>query len=463
MDDLFDQGFRFNRQVVLPEVELERLQPPGQKLRGLRQADPQAPSEPVHTHGFRKIDEPCSLAVDEDVERVQIAMDEPGVGERIDARQYGPEERFGRLEADVVEAGCRGLVPNVSHRQEILHPPRRRRHGSSALPGLAHHLELVGGKPGHRVDLDRSTAAVRGPVESIRLHRERRAVVPAQVDVRFLACADQAPDLGREARVEDGLRGPAVSGLTQVDRPMIDAPLDARVQGRVIRHLGIVGLFGLDRTAGHMCRDEITRSPARIGKLVGTSSPGTSWSYGPLGAIDPGGMNLWGRISRTVTLKPHRAIGWDGASAVVEITLVGEGQAQVGHEFVYRGPQPECRPCKVRAACLNQALGQRYRIKRVRDVTHPCLLNEERARVVEVELAPPEASLPSRAAIEGPSYRTRRSYARTRPARTSGSAIRSGSSRACGSVCKASARSSIARSVIRLSPRRSPTAIEGFE
>src|SRR5207249_2119534 len=85
----------------------------------------------------------------------------------------------------------------------------------------------------------------------------------------------------------------------------------------------------------------------------------------------------------------------------VEITLVGERQAQVGHEFVYRGPQPECRPCKVRAACLNQALGQRYRIKRVRDVTHPCLLNEERARVVEVELAPPEASLPSRAAIEG--------------------------------------------------------------
>ena len=112
-------------------------------------------------------------------------------------------------------------------------------------------------------------------------------------------------------------------------------------------------------------------------------------------------MNLSPRISRTVTLKPRRAIGWDGASAVVEITLVGERQAQVGHEFVYRGPQPECRPCKVRAACLNQVLGHRYRIKKVRDVTHPCLLNEERARVVEVELAPPEASLPSRAAIEG--------------------------------------------------------------
>jgi uncharacterized protein (UPF0179 family) len=86
---------------------------------------------------------------------------------------------------------------------------------------------------------------------------------------------------------------------------------------------------------------------------------------------------------------------------VVEITLVGERQAQKGHEFVYRGPQPECRPCKVRAACLNQEMGHRYRITRVRDVSHPCLLNEERARVVEVEPAPPECSLPTRAAIEG--------------------------------------------------------------
>src|SRR5207247_1337299 len=82
-----------------------------------------APSEPVHTHGFRKIDEPGSLAVDEDVERAQVSMDDPGVGERIDARQYGPEERFGRLEADVVATGCRRLVPNVSHRTAILLPP----------------------------------------------------------------------------------------------------------------------------------------------------------------------------------------------------------------------------------------------------------------------------------------------------------------------------------------------------
>lgn len=86
---------------------------------------------------------------------------------------------------------------------------------------------------------------------------------------------------------------------------------------------------------------------------------------------------------------------------MAQITLVGERQAIVGHEFVYRGPQPECRECKVKAACLNQDLGRRYRITRVRDVRHPCLLNEEHARVVEVEPAPPDISLPVRLAVEG--------------------------------------------------------------
>lgn len=86
---------------------------------------------------------------------------------------------------------------------------------------------------------------------------------------------------------------------------------------------------------------------------------------------------------------------------VAQITLVGERQAVAGHEFVYRGPQPECRECRVKAACLNQDLGRRYRVVHVRDVAHPCLLNEERVRVVEVEAAPPSCSLPTRGAVEG--------------------------------------------------------------
>lgn len=86
---------------------------------------------------------------------------------------------------------------------------------------------------------------------------------------------------------------------------------------------------------------------------------------------------------------------------MAQVTLVGEPQAATGHEFVYRGPQPECRPCKVKAVCLNQALGRRYRILTVREVSHACLLNEDKARVVEVETAPPDCSLPVRAAVEG--------------------------------------------------------------
>lgn len=86
---------------------------------------------------------------------------------------------------------------------------------------------------------------------------------------------------------------------------------------------------------------------------------------------------------------------------MAQITLVGERQAVEGHEFVYRGPQPECRECRVKAVCLNQDAGRRYRITKVRDVSHPCLLNEEQARVVEVEVAPPDCSLPGRAAVEG--------------------------------------------------------------
>ena len=86
---------------------------------------------------------------------------------------------------------------------------------------------------------------------------------------------------------------------------------------------------------------------------------------------------------------------------MAQVTLVGERQATVGREFVYRGPQPGCREGKVKGACLNQRVGRRYRVLRVRDVTHVCLLNEEQARVVEVGEAPPALSLPVRAAVEG--------------------------------------------------------------
>src|SRR5207249_12117098 len=84
-----------------------------------------------------------------------------------------------------------------------------------------------------------------------------------------------------------------------------------------------VGWFGISDCESHVAvarqahgagmRTWITRSPARIGKQDMTSSPGTSWSYGP--------AERWGRpcvesIARstagTVTLKPQLGIGSGG-------------------------------------------------------------------------------------------------------------------------------------------------------
>src|SRR5213594_2885990 len=116
--------------------------------------------------------------------------------------------------------------------------------------------------------------------------------------------------------------------------------------------------------------------------------PGASWSTRPSHAMVASTFNLSPRESvrrGTETLKPHRALGPGDALVVVQITLVGERQAHAGHEFLYRGPQPECTPCKVRSACLNPLRGRRYRITRGWDVSRPWLLIAERARVVEVE------------------------------------------------------------------------------
>src|SRR2546427_12203390 len=95
--------------------------------------------------------------------------------------------------------------------------------------------------------------------------------------------------------------------------------------------------------------------------------PGTSWSTRPSCAMVASTFNVstseslgrrWPR--GTETLKLRRALGRTEALVVVQITLVGERQAHVGHEFVYRGPQPECKPRQGRKAGLNQSPAGRY-------------------------------------------------------------------------------------------------------
>ena len=83
------------------------------------------------------------------------------------------------------------------------------------------------------------------------------------------------------------------------------------------------------------------------------------------------------------------------------VTMIQKEQAVVGHEFIFLGPSTQCQECKVRGACLNQTDGRRYRVIKIRDVTHDCLLSGDLVRVVEVEPSAPPVCLDLNIAREG--------------------------------------------------------------
>ena len=83
------------------------------------------------------------------------------------------------------------------------------------------------------------------------------------------------------------------------------------------------------------------------------------------------------------------------------LTIIGENMAKKGLRFIYLGPAPECKDCKVKGICLALDAGRMYEIKKVRDKTHECRIHEGAGKVVEVVKVPVEAILPSRIAMEG--------------------------------------------------------------
>ena len=83
------------------------------------------------------------------------------------------------------------------------------------------------------------------------------------------------------------------------------------------------------------------------------------------------------------------------------VTMIQKEQAQVGHEFVYLGPGVQCQDCRIKSACLNQSPRKRYKVVKLRDVVHDCMLNGDVVRVVEVEPSAPPVSLDLKAAREG--------------------------------------------------------------
>lgn len=70
------------------------------------------------------------------------------------------------------------------------------------------------------------------------------------------------------------------------------------------------------------------------------------------------------------------------------VTLIGEKLATKNTEFVYLGPNNECKNCKLKTVCFNLKKGRRYKITNIRDKKHACNLHEGWAAVVEVQELP---------------------------------------------------------------------------
>lgn len=83
------------------------------------------------------------------------------------------------------------------------------------------------------------------------------------------------------------------------------------------------------------------------------------------------------------------------------VTLIGENQAKEGYEFIFVGPVPDCKDCKLKTVCFSLREGHRYRVKAVRPIKHECRIHEVGVRIVEVEEVPMEVCLPEGKAIEG--------------------------------------------------------------
>jgi len=75
------------------------------------------------------------------------------------------------------------------------------------------------------------------------------------------------------------------------------------------------------------------------------------------------------------------------------VTLIGEKLAKEGSEFIYLGPNSECRGCKLKTVCFNLKPGRRYRIMKVRDKRHSCSVHEGDAVVIEAKEMPITAAI----------------------------------------------------------------------
>jgi uncharacterized protein (UPF0179 family) len=86
----------------------------------------------------------------------------------------------------------------------------------------------------------------------------------------------------------------------------------------------------------------------------------------------------------------------------ITITLIGSKLAKKGTEFIYRGPQPECEKCKLKAVCLNLDKGKKYTVVALRTGgEHECFLHDTSVRAVEASPSPVAVVIESRKAFNG--------------------------------------------------------------
>ncbi|MBD3263343.1 hypothetical protein GF374_03110 [Candidatus Woesearchaeota archaeon] len=70
------------------------------------------------------------------------------------------------------------------------------------------------------------------------------------------------------------------------------------------------------------------------------------------------------------------------------VTLIGEKLAIEGEEFIYLGPNSECKNCRLKTVCFNLKPGRKYKIEKLREKQHDCNVHEGKVVVVEVSEMP---------------------------------------------------------------------------
>ena len=70
------------------------------------------------------------------------------------------------------------------------------------------------------------------------------------------------------------------------------------------------------------------------------------------------------------------------------VTLIGERLANEGDEFIYIGPNNDCKNCKLKTVCFNLKPGRHYEITKIRDKRHSCSVHDGNTAVVEVKELP---------------------------------------------------------------------------